>query len=363
MGKIFSTKDRPVHLGSFPMEKLRRLDVAPGLERLQPSLPLSFSRSDDPHSIVNAMAEYMGMLDTVRLGLMNPQLAKCPDDPAERSRHLKAFAYFTNASMAGTCALEPEDELAEPYRNPEIDHLAHRLRTEQTKTLAAGMDVIMADLKASMDLPESGVQGHSHALVIAFAHPRAPRGDERGSRWIQQAQAQRSALRANECASVLTNYLRLLGYQARSHSATSSEVCLNRLAVKAGIAIAKDGEAHSPLSPQGMGLSVITTDFALEPDQPLDPAQSFPVQSPGFEARDFVDSEHPFETLRRVEETTTFIDEPRVARVPKRADMFARAQFGDLGPNIQKAATNGKFVRQAPTSWAQRRVMSALALW
>ncbi|MBB24684.1 MAG: NAD-binding oxidoreductase [Geminicoccus sp.] len=362
MGKMFSTKDRPVHLGSFPLEKLRRLDQAAGLEGLKPAAPLTFTRPDDPHSIVNAMAEYMGMLDTVRVGNMNPQLAKCPDDPAERSRHLKAFAYFTNASMAGTCALESADTLSKPYRNPEISQLAHRLRTEQTKTLSAGMDVIMADLKASMDVEVTGVDEHSHALVIAFAHPRDPRADEPGSEWIRDAQAQRSALRANECASVLANYLRLLGHQARSHSVTSSEVCLNRLAVKAGIAIAKDGEAHSPLCPQGMGLAVVTTDFALEADHPLDPAQSFPVQAPGFEHRNFADSEHPFETLRRVDEPTTFIDEPRVARVPKRADMFARAQFGDLGPNIQKAATNGKFVRQAPTSWAQRRVMSALAV-
>ena len=180
MGKIFSTKDRPVHLGSFPLEKLRRVDQAPGLDDLKPAAPLAFSRPENPHSIVNAMAEYMGMLDTVRVGNMNPQLAKCPDDPAERSRHLKAFAYFTNASMAGTCALDADDALSEPYRNPEINHLAHRLRTEQTKTLAAGMDVIMADLKASMDLEVTGVDEHSHALVIAFAHPRDPRADEPG---------------------------------------------------------------------------------------------------------------------------------------------------------------------------------------
>ena len=130
MGKMFSTKDRPVHLGSFPLEKLRRVDQAVGLEGLKPAAPLTFTRPENPHSIVNAMAEYMGMLDTVRVGNMNPQLAKCPDDPAERSRHLKAFAYFTNASMAGTCALDADDALSEPYRNPEIDHLAHRLRTE-----------------------------------------------------------------------------------------------------------------------------------------------------------------------------------------------------------------------------------------
>ena len=92
------------------------------------------------------------------------------------------------------------------------------------------------------------------------------------------------------------------------------------------------------------------------------PKQEFPVQPSAFATRDFVQSEHPFETLKRVEKPTTFIDEPRVPRVPKRADMFARAQFGDLGPHVQKSSTNGRHIRKAPTSWAQRRALGAFVL-
>ena len=58
----------------------------------------------------------------------------------------------------------------------------------------------------------------------------------------------------------------------------------------------------------------------------------------------------------------SYIDEPNVARVPKRTDMFARAQFGDMGPALQKGATAGHYVRKAAPSSAQRRLLGAFVL-
>ena len=121
------------------------------------------------------MAEYQAMLDAVRVGLVNPVKADCPSDIQERANHLKGFCYFNDASMVGICQLADKDLLAQPFRNPEIDRLAHRLKTEQTKTLAAGIDMIMADLKASMDVTDTSLDGHSHAIVIAYAHHEHPR--------------------------------------------------------------------------------------------------------------------------------------------------------------------------------------------
>ena len=59
-------------------------------------------------SIVNAMGEYQAMLDAIRDGLVNKAKAGCPDDPQERADHLKAFGYFSDASMVGTCLLPDE---------------------------------------------------------------------------------------------------------------------------------------------------------------------------------------------------------------------------------------------------------------
>ena len=80
-----------------------------------------------------------------------------------------------------------------------------------------------------------------------------------------------------------------------------------------------------------------------------------------FSKRKFVDGPHPFENLKRVETPTTYIDEARVARVPKRTDMFARAQFGDMGKNLQEGAKGGYYARKA-ASCAQRRALGAFVL-
>ena len=67
--------------------------------------------------------------------------------------------------------------------------------------------------------------------------------------------------------------------------------------------------------------------------------------------RDYAMGPHPFETIKRKDTPTTYIDEPNVPRVPKRADMFARAQFGDMGPKVQAGATAGTYVmKSAPSS-------------
>ena len=81
-----------------------------------------------------------------------------------------------------------------------------------------------------------------------------------------------------------------------------------------------------------------------------------------FDNRHYVDGPHPFETLKRVETPTTYIDEANVARVPKRTDMFAREQFGDMGKKLQNGAKGGYYARKAAPSSAQRRMLGAFVL-
>lgn len=57
-----------------------------------------------------------------------------------------------------------------------------------------------------------------------------------------------------------------------------------------------------------------------------------------YKRRRFDDGSHPFETLKRVDTPATHIDEPHVVRVPKRTDLFARAQIGDMGKALQDGA-------------------------
>ena len=377
--KFFSDKKRPVHLGPYPLERLKRQDVLPDLSAISPGLPLCFSRPEQPHSIVNAMGEFQAMLDAIRDGLVNSAMADVPDCSTERANHLKAFAYFGDAAMVGIGPLSAGMKLQEPWRNPEIDQLADDLRNRQTKTLASGIDVIMADLKESMEAPPSSIDTHTHVMVIVDEYLRDPDAAEPGSEWILDAQAHRSSLRASENAVVLANYLRLLGYAARAHTASSSDIDLGRAAIAAGLAFEGSGDAHIPWLGMRYGLAAVTTEMPLACDLPLACEQPWlATQGPAwwlgissaksalnrdpYANRRYADGAHPFEKLKRVAEPTTYIDEARVARVPKRTDMFARAQFGDMGNACQQAAKGGHYARKAAPSFAQRRALGAFVL-
>jgi len=378
--RLFSDKDRPIHAGHFPTELLSRQSSLPDMSSTPAFEQLSFDVPDAPHSIVNAMREHQAMLDAIRHGGVNKSKAACPDDLQERADHLKAFAYFSDVSIVGICELPDVAKLAHPFVNPDLDRLAQNLQTRQTKTLASGIDMIMADLKESTGKTSGSTNTHTHALVFLYQHPRDPFEGEAGTDWIQNALAHRACLLASETSVVLANYLRLLGFDALAHTGTTSSVDLNKLAVAAGLATVEAGELVNPYLGSRFGIGAVTTEFAMTVDDFLVPGEQ---QSPAahgwkwkvgkgfaknasnidpYAKRRFVDGAHPFETLKRVESPTTFIDEPRVARVPKRTDMFARAQFGDMGKPLQDGATGGKYARKSAPSMAQRRALGAFVL-
>ena len=362
MPRIFSNRNRPLHAGALPTERLpKQRDV--DLCGVPPMRALRFDGPDG--SIIRAMAEHQAMLDAIRDGATNTAQSEIPVSATARADHLKAFATFCDATLVGVCRIGAGDHLTSPIRNPEVATLAEALRTRQTKTLAAGIDLIMADLKETVAAPPGDISGHRYALVLAYAQPRPPRAGEAGTDWIIGAERHRSALLGAETATVLANYIRLLGWDARAHTESTSDVNLNRLAVASGVAL-WDGEAlRHPFLPNGFALAAVTTTLDLTPDAPL---AASTVLAPGqaapdpYATRNFKDGAHPFETLKRVDLPTTYMDEPNIPRVPKRADMFARAQFGDMGPALQKAATGGYYVRKAAPSAAQRRALGAFVL-
>ena len=376
MGKFFSYKNRPMHLGPYPLEKLKRGTAMPDLSALPAMAQISFRRPEAPTSLVNAMQEYQAMLDATREGLVKREVADIPSDPGQRADHLKAFGYYCDAAMVGICDIPASAWLDTPLANPDVDRLAETLRTKQVKTFASGIDVIMAGLRESMKAPPTDCRNHNRAIVFLYDYPRDPEGDEAGCDWLQDAQAQRACLRASETTVTLSNYIRLLGYPARAHSGAASDVHLGQLAVAAGLATIENGALTNPFLGSRFGIGVVTTTLDLTADKPL-----LPRQAPGlawktglghqaknalnhdpFAKRAFKDGPHPFETLKRLDDPTTYIDEPNVARVPKRADMFARSLFGDLGPQAQEGAKNGNYVRKSAAAFAFRPSLGAFVL-
>ncbi|EEB83384.1 4Fe-4S dicluster domain-containing protein [Roseobacter sp. GAI101] len=379
--KLFSGKSRPVHLGPYPLERLRRSEPStPPLPDL-PFPPLSFDATDRPQSIINAMGPFQAMMDAVRAGQPNTQAVDIPKDPIERAQHLKAFGYYNDASMVGICALPPKAFLSEPRANPDTAALGEDLKNRQTKTLASGVDAIMANLRDTAGADSAPIRHHTHAIVMLVAYPRDPAATEPGSDWIIGAQAHRAAIRATENATVLAEYLRILGFDARAHSATTSDVHLPQLSLAAGLTVLENGEANAPWLGTRFGLAAVTTDMALAADQPLRPLNQQPASvlrghvwqlgthggasarsHDPYAKRNFVDGPHPFETLKRVEQPTTYIDAPNVPRVPKRTDMFARGQFGDMGPKVQDAMKGGQHIVKSAPAAAQRRLLGAMIL-
>ncbi len=375
MLKLRSYKSRPMHLGPFPLERLARQSTI-DCTGLPPFTGLSFRRPDDPKSIVNAMQDYQAMLDATRDGLIKREKAEIPDDPDERANHLKAFGYYCDASMVGVCEIPDAAWLDNPVANPDVDRLADKLRHMQPKSMAAGIDVIMAGLRESMAAPPTDCRHHTHAIVFLYDHPRDPREGEAGVDWIQDALDHRACLRGMETAVTLASYIRSLGHGARAHSMAASDAHLGALALQAGLVALEDGALLNPFTGDRYGLAAVTTTLAMTPDKPLLPGQAAPAsyrtglgdhaasarRRDPYAKRDFAQGPHPFETLKRVAKPTTYIDRPNVARVPKRANMFVRGLFGDMGKLVQDATKNGNYVRKSAAAFAFRPSLGAFVL-
>ncbi len=382
--RLFSYRDRPVHLGPYPLERLARQRELPDLDLVAPMTALSFD-DPDPQSLSHAMARFIGMFDVVRDGTVAPLEAEVPADGDERARHLKAAGYYFDASQVGVCALPANALLDAPIRNPMVATLAAELEASQPKSFAAGMDMILADVLDSARTKHGPIAHHTHAIVFLVEYPRDPRAGEPGTDWIRGTQAQRAATLAAQTSVLISTYLRMLGHEARSHTATSSDVDLGRLAVASGLAspIARDGDVTLPNPYVGTryGLAAVTTTLALAADAALAPADwATRARSHGpswwlgkgtlkaaynrqaYRGRDFRMGAYPFERIRRVDAPTTFIDHERVPRFPKRADFFARVLFGDMGRNPQDAAKNALYVMKSPIGACARRALGALLL-
>lgn len=375
--RFFSYRDRPVHLGPYPLERLTRQDARPDLAALAPMQAVSFD-DPNPESLAHAMARYIAMFDLVRDGAVNPQPGEVPADPLARAQHLKAAGYYFDATMMAVGKLPPEALLAQPIRNPGVAALGDELARSQPHSFAAGMDMILADVMESARTVHGPIDAHSNVLLILVEYPRDPAPGEPGCDWIAGTQAQRAAVLSAQTAVLLSSYLRMLGHPARAHSATCSDVDLGRLALACGLA---HSDGSNPYVGRRYGLAAVTTSFEMAPDRPLAPSAAqkrWRSHGPAwwlgqgtlkgafhrdaYARREFRLGAFPFETLQRRATPTTFIDHERVPRFPKRADFFARALFGDLGKAVQDDAKNAHYVMKSPIGACARRALGALLL-
>ena len=381
MTRLFSHKDRPVHLGPYPLEKLQRIHKPASLPPGEPAA-LAIEDSARTASLANAMVEYVNVMDRMRDGPVAPNRAPIPDDPAERANHLKAACYYLDAGMAGTGRIPDGALLERPIVN-------ERLAEAAEKDYAAGSaDNPMAEISVregreawARELAgEVEPLGHSHALVILIEYTRDPDPAEPGGDWIAGTQAQRAAVRAAEVAAVMANYIRFLGFAARMHTATATELDLDAMVLAVGLGVVQGSNGSrgvaAPFLDGGYGVAVVSTDMTLAADLPLaanaaKSGRDFKwwlgadgtrpgMQGRPFEKRPFHLGLYPMETVKRVERPTTLIDEDAVPRVPKRHDMFIRAAIGDLGPKAKKELHDFRMITKSPFGHAMVPVLGGM---
>ncbi len=316
--KLFSHRQRPVHLGPYPLERLPRLsDPAAAPIGVRAASVANHRRPDEaasggPRSAGHAYRPYLDMFDGQRRGEVAPA-APIPDDVVARSENLKAGLYFLDADMAG-CAHVPDHAwLARPEPQP-------------------------------------------FAVVILVAHSRTVRGNHPGDDWIDGTRQVNADLRAAELAVITASYIRNLGFDAVAHTPTAADVDAELLGLQAGLLEIRGKRLRAPYLRCGYALAVVTTSMALAPDRPLARrgivGRLRSTAGPGWllgragtrarigrlngDHRPLHLGRYPMERIRRVDEPTTLIIDDEVERVPVRAGGFPRAANGDMGPKFEK---------------------------
>lgn len=376
MTNLFSHKNRPVHLGPYPLERLKRINSAPVPIGVEPKgLELN---APEPHSLINGMHDYFNIMDRLRIGEKALKQAPIPNDSTERSNHLKAACYYLDASMAGVCRIPDHAILDSPIVNKSL------AESMEQQYAAGSADNPMAEIsvregKAAWESAQAAMSeplDHPFALAILVAWTREPRTTEPGGMWIAGTQKERASLRAAEVGAVMANYLRFLGFDARLHTATASDLNADTILLATGLAENIDGTITVPYLREGYGVAIVSTTMELAADSALAPGavkqgENFKwwiglggtrpgYKGPLYNNREFHQGLYPMEQVRRVPATTNYIDSENVPRVPKRHDMFIRASIGDLGDKAKKELHDFRMITKSPFGHAMIPVLGGM---
>lgn len=325
------SKDRPFHLGPFPLEVLPRDPAVVEREsRLPPFDNAPRPVPDDPLSA--AAAHYREIFARFVTGQPVHAKAPVPDDLQRRAVDLKGGAYFLDASGAGICTIPGNAWCAG------CEPLAHRF-----------------------------------ALVILIENARLPEAGNLARAWVTPAADSAMTLRAAEIAGCLAEYIRHMGFAARAHIANDALLDIERLAVLAGLAVRRGADLVHPYIGTGFALAAVSTEYELPPDLPLhadalrakglaywwgiNGAQSGRERNRRARRATHL-SAYPMEQVKRVDRPTTLIVDDEVPRVPKRAAFFQRALHGDLGNKAKKERT--RFAFKTPFSFALLQLIRAM---
>jgi reductive dehalogenase len=254
--RILSRKKRPMHLGAFPMEKLKRVDVpttlitgdikrvpkrADGFVRaffgdLGPKPKTEIRRFITKNPLNAAIGHLHWAQVPIHRGDPAPEKAPIPNDPQALTEHIKALAYFMDADMVGICEM------------PEWAWYSHDIKGNPMEAK------------------------HRYAIVIVIDQGWDTFEASSGDDWISGAQSYRAYLNGSTCANIVADYIRRLGYPAQAHSNADGDVVQIPLMLLAGLGeMSRIGElVLNPFIGPRHKTAIVTTDLPLVPDKPID---------------------------------------------------------------------------------------------
>ena len=327
-----ASKNRPFHLGTYPLEVLPRDDSLIAAEAARPRAKPAVAPPADG-ALAAAAVRYRDLFAGFIAGEPVEKQAPVPSDLDRRAVDIKGCAYFMDASQVGICRI-PENAWLE------------------------GIDP---------------VGGHDHAVVLLIEHPRLPDRGNLARGWAEGGAAAACEARALEIAACVAGHIRQMGFDTRIHIAEDGSLDRERLAVLAGLCVRKDGILVNPYIENGFTLAALSTDYPLACDRPL-AASAAKARGRAYRRgingaisgrerarrarRKSHDSRYPMEQVRRVDRPTTLIVDDEVPRVPKRAAFFERALQGDLGEKSQRERRRFSF--KHPLSMSQLKVIRSM---
>lgn len=322
---------RPIELGPYPMERLRRdPSVVTEEANISAQAPVITALKSES-ALVRATLSHLEAYEALRIPEPFCKKAPVPDDLALRTRDIKGAGYFFDASQVAICEI------------PENAWVDKQIRL------------------------------HTHAVVILIAYADPIDRDNMAADWVTGNEHLLATLHAAEVAVDLGGQIASMGLSTCAHWAGATEVDLNKLAVLSGLVIRKGKRFINPYVDERFALAVVTTDYQLNTDLPLhrsagngcdlDYYLGLSGTVSGLERwrrkrRPSHLGPYPVEQLKRVDKPTTVIFEDEVPRVPSRANFYIRSAMGDVSNKTSREAN--RWAQKHPVSQGIVRPMWAL---
>lgn len=248
---------RPLHLGRYPMERIRRVPE-----------PTTLIIDDE----VQRVPVRAGGFPRAAHGDMGPKFKK----------DVKVFAYKTPQAQA---YIQQVRSMV-PHQDGEVAEATDRTPSDPDRNadaLKALAYHLGGDMVGVCEVPtyawyshnEDGEQitpRHRYAVVILLDQGYETMEGASGDDWVSGAQSMRAYMRGAQIAGLMAAHLRSLGWSARSHTNSDSEVLHIPLVLEAGLGeLSRIGElVLNPFVGPRFKSVVLTTDMPLTADDKID---------------------------------------------------------------------------------------------